>query len=94
LWDKYFKDGSKKRFGSGMLGTSSKRSRETFSFKSFSSVNPNPNLYKQVIDQLRELFGNEPGKRLTKAYRDAIELHYAKDEITCELGDENSGKKY
>ncbi|KAK2446163.1 hypothetical protein QL285_017006 [Trifolium repens] len=59
-----------------MLDSSSKRSRELFSFKSFSSVNPNPNLYRQVMDQLRKLFGNGLGKRLTKAYRDASELHY------------------
>ncbi|GAU28158.1 hypothetical protein TSUD_313170 [Trifolium subterraneum] len=55
LWDKYFKDGSKKRSGSSMLGSS----------------------------RLRELFGNGPNKRLTKAYVDAATLHYGKDEIAC-----------
>ncbi|MCH90926.1 hypothetical protein A2U01_0011849 [Trifolium medium] len=66
-----------------MLGSSSKRSRETSSLKSFSSINPNPNVYVQFMDRLRELFGNGPNKRLTKAYADAASLHYGKDEIAC-----------
>jgi hypothetical protein len=72
LWNKYFKDVSKKRSGSGMLDSFSKRSRETSSLESFSYVNPNPNLYRQVMVRFRELFGNRPSKRLTKAYRDTF----------------------
>ncbi|GAU28156.1 hypothetical protein TSUD_313150 [Trifolium subterraneum] len=83
LWDKYFKDGSKKRSGSLYAASSSKRTRDTYSsksLKSFSSVHPNSNVIWKVIDRIQELFGNGPNKLIPKAYVDAAKIHYGADE--------------